>query len=483
MSIRNEKLNSVAVTNGFTGTDRFTSDDNVDSNKLFIAQNVDLTMGPGYVKTAPGYTVGANIASGTLYGAQCFFTSADLSIPLAHIGTTMYRYVGSWSATAFNTLAASKSEFATFLDYSFVTDGTQVKSSADGSTWGNTKLTSAPTTGIIDIESFGGRLYLLEKDQLNWSSIVDTSLAITWNTTDFNVQVNPYDGDYNTALTRLRQRLLVFKRYSAYRLYQYGDTSLSLQPVSEKVGTPNPRAFVLDPDGTLCYLFGTSVDGYKGIYVTDGESMEIISRPIQDILDGVSDSMLTSICAGMSKNKVKFYLGDVTLKDGSTISKCEIQYSPVDKVWMWRTLSHAPVLYQPFVVGSTRGLYFLDTNSNIYQDEIGSTFGGNPIHCEIETLWKRFAEPATQITTRELTVTGKNLNKLQARIKTIDNDNWVSYKARTARSYINQSTASAKGTRFKVNLTWTQPTLSYEADRTAIERVYLGFKQESDPIS
>jgi hypothetical protein len=482
MSVRNEKTRIETITNGFAGVNRFTSDDNVDSNMLYIAQNVDLTKGPGYVMTSPGYSVGANIASGTLYGAYCFFESTPGTIPLAHIGDTMYRYVGSWSATSLTTLAEVNSQFTTFLDYVFVTDGTQVLSSDDGSSWGSDKLTSAPTTGIIDMEAFNGRLYFLEKDTLNWSSIATPALDITWNTTDFNVEVNPFDGDYNTALTKLRQRLLIFKRYSTYRFYQYADTSLDLKPVSEKVGVPNPRAFALDPDGTLCYLFGTSVNGYRGIYVTDGESMNIISRPIQDILDGVSESMFDEICAEVIDNKVKFFIGDVTLKDGSIIPRCEIQYSPVDKLWQWRSLSHTPVIYEPFVVGSTRSLYFLDTSSNIYQDEVGSTFGGNPIHSEIETLWRRFAEPATLLTSRELTITGKNLSKMQSRLKTIDNNRWLSKAARVEKKFINQSQVSATGTRFKVNLTWTQPTMSYEADRVAIERIYLGFKQKAQSI-
>lgn len=483
MSLRNEQIKDIKVSDGYNGVNRFTADDNVDSTKLYIAQNVDMTLGPGFVKTSPGYTEGANIASGTLWGAHCFFTSSPSSIPLAHIGTTMYRYVGSWSATSLTTLAAARSEFATFLDYEFVSDGTQVLSSANGSTWGSTKLNSAPTVGILDIESFNGRLYLLEKDTLNWSSIADTSLAITWNTTDFNIQVNPFDGDFNTALTRLRQRLLVFKRYSTHRFYQFADTSVSLQPISEKVGIPNTRAYALDPDGTLCYLFGTSVDGYKGIYVTDGETMDLISRPIQDIVDGVPESMLPNICGWLVNNKVKFYLGDVTLKDGSTISKCEVQYSPVDKLWQWRSLNHTPILYQPFLVGSTRGLYFLDASSNIYQDEVGSTFGGSTIHSEIETPWRRFSQPATQLTTRELTITGNNLSKLQTRIKTAENDRWISCPVRVNQSHVNQSMPSTKGTLFKFNISWSQPSMSHEADRVAVEALHVGFKPETAPLS
>lgn len=482
MSLRTEKTKSFRITSGFNHVDRFTSDDNTDERTLRIAQNVDLTSGAGLVTTAPGYTTGANIAVGTNYGAHCFFLSSGSTIPLAHIGTTVYRYVAGWSASTFTTAAESKSQFVTFLDYAFFTDGTQVKSSSDGNTWGATKLTSAPTTGIIDMETFKVRMYFLTNKALFWSSLPDSSLDITWNQTDYTVQINPYDGDVNIGLAKLRERLLIFKNYSTWRFYQFGNTDVDIAPISEKVGVPNTRAYVLDPDGTLCYLFGTSVDGYKGIYRTDGESMDIISRPIQDILDGVPESSFSSICAGIYKNKVKFYLGDVTLKDGSTITKCEIQFSPADKTWQWRSLSHAPVIYQPFVVGSTRGLYFIDSTSYLYQDETGTTFGGNPIHSEIETPWKGFTEPATRVTARELTVSGLNISKLQTRIKTVDNDKWVTCPARTERSYINQSEITAKGTRFIINLTWTQPAVTYEADKVTIETVHMGFKPGSEAI-
>lgn len=482
MSIRNENTIIKSVTKGFNRVDRLSSDDLTSDSTLYKAQNVDLTRGPGVVMTAPGYSVGSNIAVGTLYGAYCFFTSSNTTIPLAHIGGTMYRYVGSWSATGFTTLASANSEFTTFLDYVFITDGTQFKSSNDGSTWGTTKLTSAPTSGVIDIETFKVRLYTLSKTALYWSSLPDGSLAITWNTTDHNVQIDPYDGDYCTAMAKLRQRLLVFKRYSTKRFVQYSDTDVDITPVSDSVGIPNPRAYATDPDGTLCYMFGTTREGYKGIYVTDGEYMNIISRPIQDILDGVPESAFSSICGSVVNNKVKFYLGNVTLKDGSTITKCEIQYSPVDRLWQWRSLNHAPVTYQPFVVSTTRASYFLDTNSNIYQDETGSTFGGNPIHCEIETPWKRFDEPATQLTTRELTVTGRNLQKFQARVRAVEGESWIFSVARVIKSFLNQSTPTAKGSRFKFNVTWTQPTMTYENDRVGVEQISVGFKDHKEPI-
>lgn len=483
MSIRNEITKSVTISNGYTNVNRFTSNDNLDSNVLYKAQNVDLTRGIGLVVTAPGYTTGSNITTGTLYGAHCLTLSSGSTIPLAHIGTTMYRYVGGWSATALTSLAASKSEFCTYLDYAFVTDGTQVLSSTNGSAWGATKLTSAPTTGILDIEAYKLRLYLLTNKTLYWSSLPDNSLAITWNQTDWNVDINPYDGDVCVALGKLRARLLIFKKYSTWRFYQYGDTDVDIVPISEKVGVPNSRAYAIDPDGTIGYLFGTSVDGFKGIYATDGESMDIISRPIKDIIDGVSDSNLTNICASLVNNKVKFYLGDVTLKDGSTITKCEVQYSPVERVWQWRSLSHAPVIYLPIVVDTTRGSYFLDTSSNIYQDEVGSTFGGQPIHCEIETPWRRLSSIAEQILSRVITVSGQNLSKLQTRIKAIESEKWVDSSARVEESYVNQSMATTKGSRFKVNITWTQPVMTYDADRVTIEKLELGFKQGKEPIS
>lgn len=483
--IRGENNKTKSITRGFRSLNRFTSPEYYSNSDLYVAENVDLSLGVGKVVCCNGYGTGVNVISGTLRGFYGHIRSSTVGLPIAHVNTTIYYWNGTaWTASGLTTLASNNTHFASYLDYIFVVDGTIIRSSLDGATWGTAQLTSAPASGVIDIEVYKLRLYLLTPTAIFYSSIPDNSLNIIWNSTTNFEPISPYDGDFNTGMRRLRERLIIFKNYATYRYLQFSDVENSLLAISENVGCPNAYAHTLNSEGDTMYFFGTQKNGKKGIYMTVGEKVQLISRPVQDILDGVSN--VSTVRAEFSDGKVKFFLGNITLKNGKVIVNCELQYCTRDSSqevtsWQWRTLPLSISFYANQKYGSTLGLYFGTSNATIYPDETGLTFAGVLINSRIEAI-RRLAPAGSFLKARELIITGENLADINVYIESDAlTKNTKPLDKKVIGSQLSLSIPNMEGSKFNIGVSWQQKTIVYESDETSIETIDMGVNPQLTP--
>ena len=369
----------------FATVQRFTSRHLARPSDLFEAQNVDLFENPGKSRLGnKGYLAKGSTLGGTIRGLYGHVLNDGTGVSFAIKGNNSYLWNGSaWSNSGSTTLTGTdRPSFTSFLNRALMTDGTQTLSSADGITWDSTLFTSAPTNCLY-IERFDTRIFLANKSTIYWSSQPNDALTdVTWNTTEFDVVPETDDGDYMTGIKRLGKRLLVFKNFSTIRMFITSDLDTDLLTIDEKVGCTNKDAVITY--GALAYFFGTTRDGECGIFQTNGDSTQIISRAVQDIVRAIPQSSYPNIRAGLKNGIIKFYVGDVII-EGKTISKCELQFSPRDDGWQYRSLAHAVTDYSPMKIDDSNDLFFAESTGLIMQDENGSTFDGT----EINFNWKR----------------------------------------------------------------------------------------------
>ncbi len=398
--------------NGFTTIQRFTSSSMTQSNELSIGVNVDMSSSLGVVKSSKGYEAFGTTGNSSVLGLHGHITSTGTGIPVRVLGTKAQYHNGTdWVDSTMTFLAASaRARFVSFLDRIFLVNGTQTVSTSDGNAWNTTQLTNAPANCSF-ISVYNSRLFLIDKKTINWSSIPDASLNITWNTAAYNVLPNPYDGDFITGCLTLRAKMLVFKNHSTYRFIQYDNTNVNLMAISESIGCPVQEAVTAYND--TAYFFGVSKDGQAGIYASNGESIDLISRPVQDILNNVPSTSWSSIRAGVFNGTVKFFLGDITIDSDSldkrTILKCELRYSTLDNTWSIRSLAHIPTVYAPIMVSGTRFLSFGESSGLVMRDEFSTTFNGTQIQSEITTHPIAIAEMGKYTKLKEVWIDGDNL--------------------------------------------------------------------------
>ncbi len=420
-----EQTQSIEVNGSgvFNTLQRYTSRHLARPGDLYETENFNIFEGVGKARRSNGYIAQGSTLGGAIRGVYGHVKNDGTGLAIAIKGTSPYIWNGSaWSNSGATTLTGSGNcDFTSFLNRALMTDGTQTLSSADGITWDSTLFTSAPTNCLY-IEHFGVRIFLANKSSIYWSSLPNSGLTdVTWNTTNFFVVPETDDGDYITGIMRLRKRLLVFKNFSTHRLLLSGDLQPDLMPIDEEIGCPTKKAAATYSG--IAYFWGTTKDGESGIYMTDGETVQIISRPVSDLINAVPQSSFANIRAGLRKGIIKWYLGSVTL-NGWTIPNCELRFSPRDQGWEVRNLSHSVTDYAPMKIGSSNDLYFAESTGLIMKDDSGDTFNGSVISAFLSTHYIPLADINNSATQREIYITGDNLQSISVQIKSIEKEQW-----------------------------------------------------------
>ena len=407
-----ENLKSIEI-NGFGTIQRFTSRHLARQGDLYQAPNVDIVDNAGRLKLGnKGYQIKGATLDGAIRGAFGHMLNDGTEIPIVVKGDSPYVWNGtSWDNTDTSTFDDDEEsiDFTSFLNRVLMTDGVETLSSADGKTWDSTLLTDAPT-GCLYIEHFATRLVMANKSVIYWSTLPNDDLDdVTWNITEQNVIPQTDDGDFITGIKRLRKRLLVFKNYSIHRLFINDDLEPDLLTIDETIGCPITQKKGVTVYKNIAYFFGVSRDGEQGIFATNGESVELISRPVQDIIRAIPQSFYPSIRVGLKNGIIKFYIGDVTIDD-TIINNCELQYSPRDQAWQYRSLDHIITDYAVMKVDGENGLYLIESTGKVLEDEKSQTFDGNTIFSFIETPFIDIDTIDNESTLREIWITGKNIN-------------------------------------------------------------------------
>ena len=190
----------------------------------------------------------------------------------------------------------------------------------------------------------------------------------------FDVQTD--DGDVGKGFGKNSNELLVFKRNS---LHRYSSRGNELRQVKGAVGTTSRRGIVNIGDDTFYYH-------PTGIYQYNGVSSKLISNAIEDYIEGVTTANQTEVVSWVEKESIaNFYIGDITLRDGITISDCVVSYDSGSQSWSSRSYPFPITAVTTWLESNEPHVYVGDDSSHVYQIDTGTKFDGDPIPFQLET--------------------------------------------------------------------------------------------------
>lgn len=312
-------------------------------------------------------------------------------------GTAAY-YLNSntWTSIRTGLTAGSKARFSTYLNFTFMVNGTEATAVWDGVvvdgfvTTGN--AASAPKGTLI--ENFRGRMWIAGNasypDRLYYSSVPTpvTTPVITWNTdptTGQWIDISPSDGDQITGIQRYKTTMIVFKTNRIYRVFDIGQTDADPQ---YNVGTSSNESIVETKAGV--YFHHAS-----GFYQYNAYGViQEISRPIQiDIIKQIPVSAYTSVTGWLEPDgdHICWSVGTVTVR-GIVFTNLVLRYTISTMVWTHRiypTQIVASIRRQPlYTDGTVQYATVGDSAGNVLEMNTGKTDNNSSIAYSIVHRWE-----------------------------------------------------------------------------------------------
>lgn len=187
----------------------------------------------------------------------------------------------------------------------------------------------AASTGAVPngkvIAFAGNRIFVAVGDSLYWSDIGNPNAWPPENVTQFD----PADGEDISGIGTIGPYVLVFKPSKTWLVYDL-DTGAN-RALSRGVGCAAQRSIVETPGGT----YFLTLD--KGVYVTNGSTLEPISDIIRPTLEDIVPS-LRQYAAGAFLNN-HYYLA-CALDSGSSSNDHMLDFDTQQKSW-WKHSIHA----------------------------------------------------------------------------------------------------------------------------------------------
>ena len=355
----------------------------------------------------------------------------------------------TWTPHGLSLTTGSKAQFESFLNGFFMVNFTDATRYNDLTQWyTTTNVTNAAKAKYIKL--YLGRLYLAYvvsggttyPSKLTYSNLpTGTPLTTTWNDTLNFIDVDSDNGDVITGLEVNASRLIIFKNKSMY-LY---DTN-TLQQLPGCPGTISQRS-VANIQGHTLYLHTS------GIWDFTGSNSVLISRKIQDIIDGINSKFFYNASSVVLGDHYYLFVGDINNTDtGLTISKCLIDYNIALNSFTWRSLKDSPLCFIAYPdistnityddpnityddantlydggLGGADKIFFGSDLGGVYQFNTGGTFDTKNISMSIETKDLFLDYPAYWKLMQKVYVfnsyAGKGRLIVQAKL---DDDDWLS---------------------------------------------------------
>lgn len=366
------------------------------------------TVRPGM--TALGTTV---LASRPCVGL--FNTQSGTAIAVFSNGgsSTIYSFgtssaSGAWAVSLDGGTASVKIRFADFAGYTVVPNFIYNTLSSmrfwDGGTrnWKNTGNPINPQNmwgiNLNTIETYKSRLYgsadPANPSRLYFSSVISSAGNITWTpTTDF-VDINPGDGEGNTALKRYSLELLFFKPNYIYRFKTSG---VDPDPLIH-VGTRSQESIVEGKKG-LYFHHDSGIFRYAGGYPAE------ISRPVADFIDAIPFSQYDDINAWKDQDHVYWSIGNITVtetKESLTYKNAILRYTESSGIWTLYSSASEIRRGMDYNNGSALTRLVANDMGVAATFNSGTTDIGEPIRYRIRTKFYEWENVATQKIIQEL---------------------------------------------------------------------------------
>lgn len=352
-----------------------------------------------------GYTILGGVAAYKSDGSQKQIVIADG--PSNSDAYTFNVTNQQWTPHLLSLTTGAKAQFENFLDGFFMVNFDDATRWNNLSSWSTTtNVTNAPKAKYIKL--YLSRLYLgyVAYDGTTFPSRVVYSdlpagppYTLSWTNETNWFDVNPEDGDVIKGLAESANRLLVFKENALYRY----DTN-TLYKVPGCPGTVNNRT-IQNLQGWTIYLHSS------GIWAYDGSTSKLISRPIKDIIEGISTINYANATSWVVGDHYYLFVGDVyNSSAGLTIDKCLIDYDISKNAYSWRKLTKSPTIFMVYrddrssttyndasvtynsaettyngLISSEPRTFFGATDGAVYSFGVGNTYDGSDIPFFMET--------------------------------------------------------------------------------------------------
>src|SRR3990167_6388925 len=294
---------------------------------------------------------------------------------------TYYNNSGTWSSIGGGTGFAAnvKFRFATFLDYTFMVNSGHVEpKSWNGDTatnWGTINLSSAPAGEFLTV--FNSRLYIasttVNPDRLFFSSIQSNG-AITWDTTNDWLDLNPSDGMNITGLANTGSLILIFKERAIYRWNGHATDANLIVDIGttsqESIAVRNGQVFFFNP---------------YGVYITNGGYPMRISKPIHRWIEAISPSYYDDVAGVCDEDHYYCSIGDVTV-NGVAYTNVVLVYTMSTQTWSVRSYTEQPRVFANYIDSSGNYRIMLGNDDGDVQDfNLGDNDAGTPIFYRVQT--------------------------------------------------------------------------------------------------
>lgn len=370
---------------------------------------------------------GTNNAIAGLHFISNSSGSVSRLIAVANSGSNniiKYYNGATWVDSSITTdTVGAKTRFVTFLDYTVRLNGAQAPvTSQDGITWGvNTALDDAnfPSLaryGIVYKAQLVVAGSSTRPDSIFISSVPNASGAsISWTSGNREIVINPSDGQNITGLGIVGTTLIIFKDRSMYR---WNNRTTDADQVV-RVGCSSQESIVNCGSGLLAFF------NPQGIYLTSGDQPILISRRIQNWIDGMSSSYYTSVAGYGDETYVYMSLGDCTV-NGTTYNNVVARYTIATKEWTIFSYANQFRCFTLFVSSGAPIIVGGDSTNKVLQIESTSlTDNGTAIGYQVESQELTFGSRGMikEISERVIGY-GKNPSNCLVQVKADSND-WV----------------------------------------------------------
>jgi hypothetical protein len=271
----------------------------------------------GMWQARDGCTKISDVGSGNLLGMHDAVFADGTHIHLGHNTTKVYNLQTGAQFGSATWTTGLKTEYANFLGLVFVVNGTDGMStlSSAGVKVTDTNVTGAPVANYIT--EYGSRIWANDttnKRRVHRSNAVAAG-AITWDTSLEFFDVDG-SGDFITGLHKARNTLMAFTNKDVEIRY-FTRARLGILP---NCGTLSHRS-IITKKGTTFWSHPDKDKGFAGIMSytgTGADEAQIVSTPVQDVFDTMTDSQWDDIVAWEEGSSIIWYLGgDITMPYGT----------------------------------------------------------------------------------------------------------------------------------------------------------------------
>lgn len=341
-----EELQKVKINLFEGGQNSADLSDIISANQGVLMQNVVLNK-KGQLFKRKGQSVfphwSEDLSNTAFNGAGIFYPDANTKYFLAASGVSVIRSDSSNASWVIvnseDSLTIGKTtEFLQANDLVFIINGYDNTAAYNGTTWdpGSSSTASPPVaTTIAWLRNY---LFCAGKPSTpDWVFFSNNLAPRTFTVTDV-FKVNTGDGQIITKLESFKlNELIIYKERSIYDLDITGSTPLTdwtLQPISRVVGCPAPRSVV--NIGNDHWFLSSEPFAIRSLVRTSFDKLfiDMVSTPIQDILDGtgsrtLNKTQVSRACAILFDNK--YFLAIPT--GTSTVNDYVLAYDFIMKSW------------------------------------------------------------------------------------------------------------------------------------------------------